>query len=450
MQKCTLNRLLRFLELLKIKLQWLTIIRRLIVPSSRLKRTPNRHYLALFLKIIPSHKNNGRTVIIHILDTLIILQIPDFNVWLTHRDQYLSVSERVYQGEFIPMSLVDDTQLSLSSVNQVHIHVLGPHKQVILVFPKVDTSDVLSRETRKIVLLDERAVRFLPNSQVSVLWTRNDLVLLQTWTYSQSLDRIIPSIARNRLNLWINIPKEVKHSHDPTPIPNDDLWPLLIVMAARHVLIKEVVPGVCLFELSKGVKVHSLLLKGENDVFFWADEDEVEIVLGFEVENGGLFLEVEGFLLVDGDGTFFGEGHEFGLAYVDHADDAFGGVGDLLGVDVLEVKVKDFNVSVCWGDNDFNLILFTRSIWQLNQLRICFLCSYNLNRWYQKLRLISAHLLILDQIKLNQLVIRAHRDQIIIDHFQMNNLTRVQTQLINLHPSLVIPFPQKRILTPSD
>lgn len=67
------------------------------------------------------------------------------------------------------MSFVDNTQLPLSSVNQVHIHILGPHKQVILVFPKVDTSDVLSRETRKIVLLDERAVCFLPNSQVSVL-----------------------------------------------------------------------------------------------------------------------------------------------------------------------------------------------------------------------------------------------------------------------------------------
>lgn len=80
MQKCTLNRLLRFLELLKIKFQWLTIIRRLIVPSSCLKRTSNCHYLALFLKIIPSHKHNWRTVIIHILDTFIILKIPDLNV----------------------------------------------------------------------------------------------------------------------------------------------------------------------------------------------------------------------------------------------------------------------------------------------------------------------------------------------------------------------------------
>lgn len=106
-------------------------------------------------------------------------------------------------------------------------------------------------------------------------------------------------------------------------------------MAACQVLIKEIVPGIRLLELSKGVKIHSLLLKGENDVLFWADEDEVEIVLGFEVENGGLFLEVEGFLFIDGDGAFFSEGHEFGLADVNHADDAFGGVGDLLGVDVL-------------------------------------------------------------------------------------------------------------------
>lgn len=95
------------------------------------------------------------------------------------------------------MAFVDNTELSLRDIYQVHVHVLWPQKEHIFVFAELHWGDVFSSERAQIVLFDKNTVVSPPNPQVSILGTRYNLVpSSKPLSYINAHHWIIPYIRR--------------------------------------------------------------------------------------------------------------------------------------------------------------------------------------------------------------------------------------------------------------
>lgn len=106
-------------------------------------------------------------MLVHVLDALIVLKVPDFDVALTDCYKDVFLWNGVDGGNTRPMAFVYHAQLTFKNVNQVNIHVFAAeekHAGAVL----LDGGDRLGGEWAQIVFFAERSFISIPHPEVTV------------------------------------------------------------------------------------------------------------------------------------------------------------------------------------------------------------------------------------------------------------------------------------------
>lgn len=80
-------------------------------------------YYQLVVLVGESAVDNQTAVIIHIFYTLVVLQVPYFDVAFRQRHKNIFAWQSIYRGNSTPMAFVNDAQLASGHVDEVNIHV---------------------------------------------------------------------------------------------------------------------------------------------------------------------------------------------------------------------------------------------------------------------------------------------------------------------------------------
>lgn len=99
-----------------------------VVPFFVLKRLRYRDDELLVL-LGKGAVDDQRAVLVHVLDALVVFQVPDLDVALRQRDQNVLAGNRVDRSDSRPVPFVDDAQLAALHINQVDVHVFAAEEQ---------------------------------------------------------------------------------------------------------------------------------------------------------------------------------------------------------------------------------------------------------------------------------------------------------------------------------
>jgi hypothetical protein len=97
----------------------------------------------------------------------------------------------------------------------------------------------------------------------------------------------------------------------------EDLRALFVFVAWNHISLEEVVPWVGLLEGARTVELEFLSLQGEQKELPRLYQNQVDVVLTLEVEDGAIFGLLERGVIHYGDGALLGEAEELGGRQVD-------------------------------------------------------------------------------------------------------------------------------------